>query len=160
MTAPIPIRTLPPAPAGRVSDLAAAMDELRAEIAALTAALRTLTPAVAAPTVPSAAAPPAQPLRFAGGLTVDLAAGEAYLDGVALRFARREYELLAHLACHPRRLFTRAQFLEQVWGTRFQDPSTVTEHIRRIRTRIGLPVITTVRAGGYRWDARPLETSR
>ncbi len=100
-------------------------------------------------------------LRFDGGLTIDLAAGDAHLNGTPLHLTRREYALAAFLARHPRRLFSRLELLEQVWGTQYQALETVTEHIRRIRTRLApLTVISTVRGRGYRWDALPVEPSQ
>ena len=51
----------------------------------------------------------------------------------------------------------REELLEHVWGTRFQDPATVTEHIRRVRAKIEKhpptrKVLTTLRGMGYRFD--------
>ena len=72
----------------------------------------------------------------------------------------REYELLVFLASSPRRLFSREELLEAVWGSSEgrQRTSTVTEHIRRIRQRIEVDPdrprwIQTVRGMGYRFDA-------
>jgi len=54
-------------------------------------------------------------------------------------------------------VFSREELLEHVWGTRFQDPATVTEHIRRVRMKLeGRPpqrqLLTTLRGMGYRFD--------
>lgn len=161
MTVPIPIRTPQPNPSERVDALTDAITALRAEIAALTAALRTaaaLTGTSTTPVpVPAETQPPAAALlRFAGGLEVDQTASEVRLDDVPVRMTRREYQLATFLASHPRRLFSREELLEQVWGTRYQEPATVTEHIRRIRLLLApLDPISTVRGVGYRWDATP-----
>lgn len=49
----------------------------------------------------------------------------------------KEFDLLWLLARYPRRVFTRDQILESVWGiSDFIDPSTVTVHIRRLREKI------------------------
>lgn len=49
----------------------------------------------------------------------------------------REFDMLWHLARHPRQVFTRDQLLESVWGiSDYIDPSTVTVHIRRLREKI------------------------
>lgn len=60
----------------------------------------------------------------------------------------------------PGRVFTREQLLEAVWGSssEWQLPSTVTEHVRRLRQKIetdpaGPPRIQTVRGVGYRFTA-------
>ncbi len=72
---------------------------------------------------------------------------------------QREFDLLAFLATHPRQVFSRSQLLEQVWDSHaaWQDPSTVTVHIRRLRQKIESNpdkpvVIITVWGVGYRFE--------
>jgi DNA-binding response OmpR family regulator len=67
--------------------------------------------------------------------------------------------LLTHLATHPGVAVSREQFLREVWHSRrpWQDPETVTEHVRRLRAKLtaaGLAEdwITTLRGFGYRFD--------
>ena len=71
----------------------------------------------------------------------------------------REFELLAHLAAAPGRVFSRAELLEEVWGSAigWQDAATVTEHVRRLRRKIepdpdNPRVLQTVRGVGYRFE--------
>lgn len=93
-----------------------------------------------------------------GPLRIDVRAHEVELDGVPVELTTREYELLAFLARHPRQVFTREQLLESVWGTRYRDPATVTEHVRRVRVKISDGTapdrawLTTLRGTGYRFD--------
>jgi DNA-binding response OmpR family regulator len=92
-----------------------------------------------------------------GGLVIDLDARELTRNGEHLVLTAREFDLLVHLARHPREAFRREQLLEQVWGYSYGDASTVTVHIRRLREKIeadpSSPVlITTVWGVGYRWD--------
>ncbi len=92
-----------------------------------------------------------------GDLTVDRRAREVHVAGERIDLTAREYELLAFLAVHPRQVFSREELLENVWGTRFQDPATVTEHVRRVRVKIeslppGRKLLTTLRGMGYRFD--------
>jgi DNA-binding response OmpR family regulator len=84
-------------------------------------------------------------LVFTGGIPVDLTA--------------REFELLAHLASNAQRAFSRAQLLVDVWDSspEWQDPATVTVHIRRIRQKIERDPrnprwLATVRGVGYRFE--------
>ncbi|MFC6017740.1 winged helix-turn-helix domain-containing protein [Plantactinospora solaniradicis] len=65
---------------------------------------------------------------------------------------RREFDLLRHLAQHPRRVFTRAQLLDQVWGHAHLGHRTVDVHVRRLRAKVGLdvPLVATLRGVGYR----------
>jgi DNA-binding response OmpR family regulator len=96
-------------------------------------------------------------LRY-GELEIDPVAHEARVLGRALPMPAREFDLLAFLACSPRRVFTREELLGSVWcaseewlGTR-----TVTEHVRRLRARLrdasGVEWVSTVRGVGYRFD--------
>jgi DNA-binding response OmpR family regulator len=103
-------------------------------------------------------------LHVDGDLEVDVAAREARLGGEVVGLTAREFELLAFLARHPRRAFSREEVLEHVWGYRYGDTSTVTVHVRRLREKIepdpSHPVrIVTVWGVGYRWEGvAPLET--
>jgi DNA-binding response OmpR family regulator len=101
-------------------------------------------------------APTDETLSF-GDLTIDRRAREVHVSGERIDLTAREYELLAFLATHPRQVFSREELLENVWGTRFQDPATVTEHVRRVRVKIeqgasGRKMLTTLRGMGYRVD--------
>ena len=68
-------------------------------------------------------------------------------------------DLLAFLATNPRQVFSRGQLLEQVWdsSTAWQDPATVTVHVRRLRQKIDADPqnprwVTTVWGVGYRFE--------
>ena len=92
-----------------------------------------------------------------GDLEVDVAARQARLRGEVVALTAREFELLAFLIRHPARAFRREEILEQVWGYRYGDTSTVTVHVRRLREKIepdpANPVrIATVWGVGYRWE--------
>jgi DNA-binding response OmpR family regulator len=70
----------------------------------------------------------------------------------------KEFDLLHHMALHPRQVFTREQLLESIWGmSDFIDPSTVTVHLRRLREKIELdpasPLhLVTVWGVGYKFE--------
>lgn len=93
-----------------------------------------------------------------GGLSIDRPAREALLDGRIVPLTRREFDLLAFLADHPRQVFSRQELLTEVWSSseEWQVPSTVTEHVRRIRQKlapdsVGPEFIENVRGVGYRF---------
>jgi DNA-binding response OmpR family regulator len=98
------------------------------------------------------------PLTF-GRLSVSLAEREVRLDGLIVETTPLEFDLLARLVSSPRRVFSRRELLEQVWGSSgdWQSPATVTEHIRRLRMKLESDRDTprwlrTVRGVGYRFD--------
>ena len=82
-------------------------------------------------------APGDQSLTF-GALRIDPASHTVTLDGASIDLTRREFELLHHLASHPGQVFSRAQLLRAVWDSSpdWQDPSTVTVHVRRLRRKL------------------------
>jgi DNA-binding response OmpR family regulator len=72
-----------------------------------------------------------------GDLRIDPAAREVSVGGEPVALTAREFDLLHHLASHPRRVFTRDQLMDTVWGYAFSaDTSTVTVHVRRLREKI------------------------
>lgn len=100
-----------------------------------------------------------EPIEF-DGLAIDPLAREVRVDGSAVSMPPLEFDLLVCLASSPREVFSRADLLEKVWGSsaEWQDPSTVTVHIRRLRQKIesdpDQPTrITTVWGRGYRFEA-------
>lgn len=105
-------------------------------------------------------APQAQ-LIEQGALRIDLQRHEARLHGQPVELTAKEFELLAHFARAPGRVFTRAQLLDQVWGYHHSGyEHTVNSHINRLRSKIerdpGNPeYIQTVWGVGYRFAERP-----
>jgi DNA-binding response OmpR family regulator len=72
-----------------------------------------------------------------GDLEIDLPAREVRVGGRDVRLAAREFDLLAFLARNPRRVFTRDQIMQSVWGyTAAIDTGTLSVHVRRLREKI------------------------
>lgn len=72
------------------------------------------------------------------------------VDGEPIALTRVEFDLLAFLADHPRRVFGRTQLLKSVWGHEHTGERTVDVHVRRLRAKLGESLVTTVRSVGYR----------
>jgi len=92
-------------------------------------------------------------------LVIDLEAHVVRLGGRTVPLSPREFDLLHYLQRHAGRAVSRAELLEHVWGadSRYLDNSTVTVHIRRLRTKLEPDpaeprLVVTVRGGGYRFD--------
>jgi DNA-binding response OmpR family regulator len=98
-----------------------------------------------------------QPPIEHGALRLEPASRRVFLDGEELALTQREFDLLAHLAAHPGRVYSRDQLMEAVWGEPlFEDTSTVTVHVRRLRAKLGDDpteprFIETVWGVGYRF---------
>ncbi len=88
-----------------------------------------------------------------GDLQIDR---EKYLinyQGNDIVLARKEFELLALLAGKPGKVFLRNEILNQVWGTEvIVGDRTIDVHIRKIRQKLNLDCITTVKGVGYKFE--------
>jgi DNA-binding response OmpR family regulator len=98
----------------------------------------------------------AEPVIQVGGLRLDPATQEAYLDGGRIHLPMRECLLLQLLMRNADRLVTREQIIAAVWPNNGAGSSnTVNVHIQRLRARLGddphsSRIIQTVRKKGYR----------
>jgi len=93
------------------------------------------------------------------GLSMDVESRRLTVKGQPVSTTTKEFDLLAFLASSPSHVFTRGELLDKVWGSsaEWQDPGTVTEHVRRIRHLIeddpARPQrIRTVRGVGYSFE--------
>ncbi|MDQ3397129.1 MAG: response regulator transcription factor [Deinococcota bacterium] len=84
-------------------------------------------------------------------LKVDTTQGRVDLGERRLQLTRREFELVAFLAAHPGRVFSRSELLDRVWGEDFLGTErTVDQHVAQLRALLGPERIETVRGRGYR----------
>lgn len=92
------------------------------------------------------------------GLTIDIGRRQVSVDGEQVELRHREFDLLAYLASHPGRPFTRDALLTDVWGYDYLgDSRTVDVHIRWLRMKIerepSHPTrLVTTRGVGYRFE--------
>jgi DNA-binding response OmpR family regulator len=115
------------------------MRELTARVHAL---LRRVAKGAAGP-----AGPPT--LRF-GDLEINQAERRVLRSGVEAHLTPTEFDLLVHLAAHPRTVLPRERLLADVWG--WADASgtrTVDSHIKGLRRKLGSDLIRTVHGVGY-----------
>ncbi|NQV05272.1 response regulator transcription factor, partial [bacterium] len=93
------------------------------------------------------------------GLVVDLAGREVKRDDALVTLTTLEFDLLAALASSPRRVFTRDQLLQRVWGWDYFGVDRVVDvHIGNVRKALGDDAsdplfIGTVRGVGYKFVA-------
>ena len=97
-------------------------------------------------------------LRFED-LVIERRSREVTIASGVVALTAKEFDLLAFLATSPRQVFSRSQLLHGVWDSSpdYQDPATVTVHVRRLRHKIELDPenprwITTVWGVGYRFE--------
>jgi DNA-binding response OmpR family regulator len=80
---------------------------------------------------------------------IDLAARQVFKDGVAVRLAPMEYAVLEFLARNRGRAVSKEEIMVQVWGTDRGISRTLTEHISRLRRKLGEGLVVTRTGYGY-----------
>jgi DNA-binding response OmpR family regulator len=92
-----------------------------------------------------------------GDLHIDFAKRTTELAGVPVQLTYVEFEILAVLARHPGRVYTRDMLLDRIWGdSAFRDQRTIDVHIRHLREKLerdprNPEYLLTVRGVGYRF---------
>src|ERR1700743_1838605 len=94
-------------------------------------------------------------------IEMDLAAHRVTRNARRVHLGPTEFRLLEFFMQHPRRVFSREELLDAVWGPDIHvEPRTVDVHIRRLRKSINangeLDIVRTVRTAGYALDTEPL----
>ena len=94
-------------------------------------------------------------------IEMDLGTHRVIRNNRRVHLGPTEFRLLEFFLQHPRRVFTREELLDAVWGPDIHvEPRTVDVHIRRLRKSINgegeLDVVRTVRTAGYALDTEPV----
>jgi two-component system, OmpR family, alkaline phosphatase synthesis response regulator PhoP len=88
-----------------------------------------------------------------GDLSIDKDSYTVYKDSQKISMARKEFELLYLFCQNPNKIFNRDELLKKVWGADVYVVSrTVDVHIRKIREKIGMDYINTVKGIGYKLE--------
>jgi two-component system alkaline phosphatase synthesis response regulator PhoP len=81
---------------------------------------------------------------------------EKYLvikDGNEIILPRKEFELLSILCSKPNKVFTRSEIFSKVWGDDvIVGDRTIDVHIRKIREKIGIENLKTIKGVGYKYE--------
>jgi two-component system alkaline phosphatase synthesis response regulator PhoP len=88
-----------------------------------------------------------------GNMVIDPERFIVILNGTDIVLAKKEFELLYLLASKPGRVFLRNEILSQVWGAEvIVGDRTIDVHIRKIRQKLGIDCVTTVKGVGYKFE--------
>ena len=88
-----------------------------------------------------------------GNMVIDPEKFVVEIEGKEFILAKKEFELLYLLASRPGRVFLRNEILSQVWGNEvIVGDRTIDVHIRKIRQKLGIDCITTVKGVGYKFE--------
>ena len=88
-----------------------------------------------------------------GDLSINREKYNVAYKNIPIILARKEFELLSLLASKPGKVFLRNEILEKVWGTEvIVGDRTIDVHVRKIRQKIGVDCISTVKGVGYKFE--------
>ena len=94
-----------------------------------------------------------------GPVVLDAKAGRVVVDGNPVKLTSHEFRLLAYLMHHPGRVVSRTELVEHLYDQDFdRDSNTIEVFVGRLRKKLGVDVIQTVRGMGY--ILAPPETMR
>jgi DNA-binding response OmpR family regulator len=94
---------------------------------------------------------PEQTVLEAGGVTLDMRARRASVQGKTIELSAREYTMLEVLMRHAGQVLSREQLLSHVWGYDHDPGSNVVDvYVGYLRKKLGSDVIETARGMGYR----------
>ncbi|WP_026606395.1 response regulator transcription factor [Methylocapsa acidiphila] len=85
-----------------------------------------------------------------GGVSLDARAGRVSVEGNAIKLTSHEYRLLSYLMHHAGRVVSRGEIVEHLYDQDFdRDSNTIEVFVARLRKKIGVDIIQTVRGLGY-----------
>ncbi|QKW33511.1 response regulator transcription factor [Actinomadura sp. NAK00032] len=82
-------------------------------------------------------------------VVIDLTARQVLRDGVPVRLTPLEYAVLEVLATNRGRAVSKEELMQSVWGTGRGASRTLTEHVSRLRRKLGDGLISTQSGYGY-----------
>jgi two-component system OmpR family response regulator len=86
-----------------------------------------------------------------GPLTLDARTTKVTVDGVPVKLTSHEYRVLSYLMHHRGQVVSQSELVEHIYAQGFdRDSNTLEVFIARLRRKLGLSVIETVRGRGYR----------
>ena len=91
-----------------------------------------------------------------GALALDTRSGRVSLDGLPINLTSLEFRLLAYLMHRPGSVVSRTELTEHLYAQDFErDSNTIEVFVGRLRRKLPLATIETVRGMGYRLAAKP-----
>lgn len=88
-------------------------------------------------------------------LVIDREKYLVYKDGKPVALPRKEFELLALLASRPNKVFTRDEIYDKIWGDNVVvGDRTIDVHVRKLREKIDIDNIKTVKGVGYKFEEK------
>jgi two-component system alkaline phosphatase synthesis response regulator PhoP len=93
-----------------------------------------------------------------GRLKIELETKMAYVDGEKITFSKKEFEILALLASHPGKIYSREDLINELWkDAPYVLDRTVDVHIARIRSKLGECKVYLTNRSGYGYIFNPVD---
>ncbi|ODN72448.1 response regulator transcription factor [Methylobrevis pamukkalensis] len=90
----------------------------------------------------------------AGPLRLDVRSGRVTVDGALVKLTSHEFRLLQYLMHHRNQIVSRTELIEHLYDQDFdRDSNTIEVFVGRLRKKLAVDVIETVRGLGYRIGA-------
>ena len=84
------------------------------------------------------------------GLTLNSASSKVTVDGMPIKLTAQEYKLLSYMMHHPNKVISRTELTEHIYDQDFdRDSNTIEVFVTRVRKKIGIDIIKTIRGLGY-----------
>ena len=89
-----------------------------------------------------------------GGVTLDTRSGKVLVNGRPVDLSAHEYRVLSYLMHHKDEVVSRSELIEHIYAQDFdRDSNTIEVFVARLRKKLGVSIIRTVRGLGYRLEA-------
>lgn len=88
-----------------------------------------------------------------GPLMLDTRSGRVTVDGSSIKLTAQEFKLLDYMMHHQKKVVSRTELTEHIYDQDFdRDSNTIEVFVNRIRKKLGVPMLHTVRGLGYQLD--------
>jgi two-component system OmpR family response regulator len=95
-----------------------------------------------------------------GSVRLDTKSGRVVVDGAPIKLTSHEYRLLAYLMHHDGRIVSRSEIIEHLYDQDFdRDSNTIEVFVGRLRKKLGVDLIQTIRGLGYMAAPPPEKTN-
>jgi DNA-binding response OmpR family regulator len=93
-----------------------------------------------------------------GPIRIDLESKTVYVENEKVVFSKKEFEILALLASHPGKIYSREDLINELWkDAPYVLDRTVDVHIARIRSKLGECKVYLTNRSGYGYIFNPVD---
>lgn len=94
-----------------------------------------------------------KPVMDFGSMIIDKERFIVMNNGSEITLPKKEFQILALLASKPSKVFTRDEIFDKIWGNDvYVGDRTLDVYIRKIREKIGMEAIKTIKGVGYKFE--------